>query len=346
MRIMKQVFQGLESIVVVYIDNIVVFTRDPSLNTHLAHVRKVLDRLKAYNFKLSPRKCEFAIKQTTFLGQKIGIKGYEPCDKNIRAIKKFPVPQNVRQTKSFVGMCSFFRHYVKNFSEVVKPLTHLIEQDARFRWTDEHQRTFEILKYKLISEPILTFADYNEPFHLFTDASSTAQGAVLMQIDKAHNWPKSYRTIGYWSRINSAPERKWSVVQLELSSIVLALRHFTPYIYGTKIIVHTDHRPLIYVLRNKTTHPNLARWAVELMQYDIEIEHIEGRRNRVADALSRIAETLTDDEVRELPTAQDIIEFPVSICAGNDADNEWATDSKSVSCLTILDSYKLYCTCI
>ena len=140
--------------------------------------------------------------------------------------------------------------------------------------------------------------------HSICSQTRAIQGAALMQFDEVNSLrTKCYRAIGYWSRINSAAERKWPIVQLELSAIVLALRHFTPYIYGTKVIIHTDHRPLIYLLKKKTHHPNLARWAVELMQYDLEIEHIDGERNTVADALSRIAETLTDEEVKNLPTA-------------------------------------------
>ena len=121
------------------------------------------------------------------------------------------------------------------------------------------------------------------------------------------------KPIAYWSRVNSATERKWSVIQLELSAIVLALRQFQPYIYAQKVIVHSDHKPLIYLMTRKATHPNLSRWAVELMQYDLYIEHVSGVVNRVADCLSRIADEIPESEVKELKDAEDIIEFPVSM---------------------------------
>ena len=96
----------------------------------------------------------------------------------------------------------------------------------------------------------------------------------------------------------------------------MALRAFQPYIYGMKVIVHSDHRPLIYLMTRKGTHPNLARWAVELMQYDLYIEHVAGKINSVADCLSRIADELPENDVRHLPDAEDIINFPISLyCA-------------------------------
>ena len=118
------------------------------------------------------------------------------------------------------------------------------------------------------------------------------------------------RPIAYWSRVNSAAERKWATIQLELGAIVMELRAFEPYIYGMKVIVHSDHRPLIFLITRKGTHPNLAKWAVELMRYDLYIEHVAGKINSVADCLSRIADELSEHDVRHFPDAEDIINFP------------------------------------
>jgi hypothetical protein len=122
-----------------------------------------------------------------------------------------------------------------------------------------------------------------------------------------------FKPIAYWSRIVSKTERRWPIVQLELNAIVMALRHFQSYVYNCEIIVHSDHRPLIYLLRKKSTHPNLARWLVELQQYDLHIEHVPGTRNKVADALSRIADSLSEQDVENVPEAEDKVEFPISL---------------------------------
>ena len=124
------------------------------------------------------------------------------------------------------------------------------------------------------------------------------------------------RPITYWSRVNSAAERKWATVKLELSAIVMALRNFQPYIYGMKVIVHSDPRQLIYLMTRKGTHPNLARWVVELMQYDLYIEHVAGAINQVAECLSRIADEIPESDVKHLPDAEDIFNFQFSLyCA-------------------------------
>ena len=143
-------------------------------------------------------------------------------------------------------------------------LNHLTHQDVPFIWKDEQQKAFDQLKQALLSRPILTVPDYNKKFHLFVDASGTAQGGALMQQDE--NDLTSYKAIGYWSRIISQAERKWPAVQLELQAIVLALRNFNAYFYNMPIIVHTDHKPLVYLMVKKKNHANLVRWAIELLQ--------------------------------------------------------------------------------
>ncbi|HEX4849165.1 MAG TPA: RNase H-like domain-containing protein, partial [Puia sp.] len=212
---------------------------------------------------------------------------------------------------------------------MAEPLSRLTRSDIAFEWTQEQQDAFEAIKKALMSRPVLVNPDYTKPFHLFVDASLVAQGGALTQQTES----KDYQAIGYWSRIISAPERKWPAVQLELNAIVMALRHFAPYVYGTEVIVHTDHRPLIYLMKKKAAHANLPRWAIELMQYNLVLEHIDGKRNRVADALSRIAEDLTLEDIANVPESEDIAEFPRTLYMlmeeGREQveDEEWQQES-------------------
>ena len=178
----------------------------------------------------------------------------------------------------------------------------------------EQQEAFDFFKAQLTSRPLLIFPDYTKPFHIYVDASTVGRGGALMQELYSDETKRlKMLPIAYWSRVNSASERKWATIQLELSAIVLALRHFQSYIYGNKVIVHSDHRPLIYLIQRKGTHPNLARWAVELMQYDLHIEHVAGAINRVADCLSKIAEKMSLEDVKHLEDAEYVVDFPVSI---------------------------------
>ena len=227
----------------------------------MEQVEKALQRLREYGFRLSPKKCFFAQKRIDFLGHEISQDGYFPCESNLLPIKAFPKPKTPRQIKSFLGMCGYFRKYIPKFSQIAAPMIKLTHINEPFIWTDEQESAFEFLKKKLIEKPILVFPDYTKPFHIFVDASLNARGGALMQ--EYESTPNSRRMemkpIAYWSRVNSATERKWSVIQLELSAIVLALRQFQPYIYAQKVIVHSDHKPLIYLMTRKATHPNLSR---------------------------------------------------------------------------------------
>ena len=140
MRIMHMVFEGMSAFVVVYIDDVLIFTKEPDFHIHLEHVRKVLERLSYYGFKLSPKKCFFAQHKVEFLGHEITLEGYKPCEKNLEPIKNFPRPHNLRSVRSFVGMASYFRRYIENFSALAKPLTALTGKDVPFEWKEPQEQ--------------------------------------------------------------------------------------------------------------------------------------------------------------------------------------------------------------
>ena len=125
MRIMSRLFEGCESFVLVYIDDILMFIRDKDFNKHLEHVRMALDRLREFGFKLSPKKCFFAQKKIDFLGHEVSEEGYFPCEKNLESIRNFPIPKTAKQVKSFLGMCGYFRRYIEGFSQRAHPLIQL-----------------------------------------------------------------------------------------------------------------------------------------------------------------------------------------------------------------------------
>ncbi|HEX4850299.1 MAG TPA: reverse transcriptase domain-containing protein, partial [Puia sp.] len=159
MRIMKEVFEGMEDFVVVYIDDILIFTKSSNFLDHLDHIQKVLLRLEEYGFKLSPKKCFFALKKVQFLGHEIWLEGYRPSELNLVAIKEFPVPTNLKQVRSFIGMGSFFRKYIKDFAKMAEPLSRLTRSDIAFEWTQEQQDAFEAIKRALMSRPVLVNPD-------------------------------------------------------------------------------------------------------------------------------------------------------------------------------------------
>ena len=248
-----------------------------------------------------------------FLGFIIDSKGYTPSLSKIEIIKNIPTPTTVKEIKRFVGMASFFRKHIAGFSTIVEPLTRLTRKNITFVWNDEQEKAFTKIKDLLAQKPSLIFPNYDLPFHIFTDASTVGQGGALMQMNQD---TKTFSAISYCSRTLSISERKWPPVQIELGAIIFALRSFKPFIYNTDVELHTDHKPLAYLLKKAEAHPNLSRWLIELQNYQIKIVHIKGKQNSLADALSRIYEDNPGDEPSS-SELNDIAEFPVCLSITN-----------------------------
>lgn len=314
-RMMAVVMFGLEDTIVYFVDDSLVYTKEPNFDSHLESLEKVFTRFRTYNLKLNPKKCVFATRQMQFLGFKISKDGYSPSLSKIEVIAALPPPKTLKQVRRAVGMASFFRRHVPNFSSIVEPLTRLTKKETSFNWGDEQQKALDKVKEILSTEPVLAFPDYTKPFHIFTDASLVGQGGALMQ--KGEN--NLFRAICYCSRTLSASERKWPAVQVELSAIVFALREFRAFIYQSEVILHTDHKPLTYLMKKADSAPNLGRWLIELQNYNIKIVHIKGNENSLADALSRAAEDLPEKEVKNLSELEDIAEFPICLAINLDS---------------------------
>lgn len=309
-RAMAVVLSGLEDIALAYVDDVLIFTKTGPLDEHLNSVRKVLTRFRLYNLKLSPKKCVFASRKMNFLGFVLSAEGYKPSLSRIEIINDLPAPTNVKEVKRFLGKAGFYRRHIENFATLVEPLLCLTRGNYNFQWEKPQEKAFNKIKELLAKEPNLVFPDYTKPFHIFTDASLVGQGGALMQKNEASG---GFSAIAYCSRTLSAPERKWAAVQVELSAIIYALREFRPFIFMSEIELHTDHKPLSYLLKKADSSPQLARWMIELQNYQIKVVHISGKQNTLADALSRAAEGKTVHEMQNLNELEDIVEFPVCL---------------------------------
>lgn len=193
-----------------------------------------------------------------------------------------------------MGLCSYFRRYVNNFSNISKPLTALLKKEVPFIWTDAQQNSFEALKKALAEEVILAFPDFNELFYVTTDASNVAMGAVLSQGVLPHDRP-----IFFFSKTLNEAQRNYSTIHKELLAIVEAIKAFKVYLYGRFFVLITDHRPLCYLFSMKDCGSRLFRQKLELMDYNFKILYRPGALNHVADALSRI-EPLSISELMEI----------------------------------------------
>ena len=280
-RLVEKVLSGLSwKICLVYLDDIIIFSK--TFEEHISNLDQVLQRLREANLKLSPKKCTLLQSQVTFLGHVVSKDGIATDPEKIRSVTEWPVPKNVKQVRSFLGLCSYYRRYVKHFSNLARPLHRLTELDRQFVWNEECQKAFESLKLALTTAPILGYPSSDGPFVLDCDASNEGVGAVLSQVQDDQE-----KVIGYFSKTLSRPKRHYCVTRKELLAVVLSILHFHHYLYGRKFKVRSDHGALKWLMNFKVAEGQIARWLQLLGTYDFEIEHRAGRIHNNADALSR-----------------------------------------------------------
>ncbi|GBM62527.1 Retrovirus-related Pol polyprotein from transposon 297 [Araneus ventricosus] len=188
----------------------------------------------------------------------------------------------VHDLRSFLGLSTYYRRFVKNFSTIARPLHKLTEAKSNFNWTEECEKPFNSLKQVLTSSPILTYPRTDKDFILDTDASNEGIGAVLSQ-----NMGNEEHVIAYFSKSLGKPERNYCVTRKELLAIVKSIEHFHHYLYGQKFLLRTDHASLRWLLNFKEPEGQIARWIQRLQEYDFEIQHRKGTCHGNADALSR-----------------------------------------------------------
>jgi len=216
------------------------------------------------------------------LGHVISSEGISTDNEKISAINNWPVPQNKKHLRSFLGLCSYYRKFVKGFSILAKPLYILTENQTKFVWNEQCEDAFNRLKQALTSSPILSLPREEGELVLDTDASNFGIGAVLSQKQDGVE-----KVISYFSRVLNRAERNYCVTRRELLSIVESIKAFHHYLYGRKFVVRTDHASLKWLLSFKDVEGQLARWMEKLQHYEFEIIYRKGKFHANADGLSR-----------------------------------------------------------
>ena len=165
-ELMSVVLQGCNDFATAYLDDIMVFSS--TLEEHLEHLSITFGKLRQHNLKLRLKKCSFLQLETNYLSFVMSEEGIKPDEKKIEAIKSLPVPTCVREVRSFIGMCSYYRRFIPIFSQIAEPIIALTRKYAHFKWSDTHQRAFEYLKDSLTAVPLLVYPDSNKPYTLVT----------------------------------------------------------------------------------------------------------------------------------------------------------------------------------
>ncbi|CAI5643241.1 unnamed protein product [Oreochromis niloticus] len=295
-RLMERIFgdQHCQSLLL-YLDDVIVFSS--TVEEHVSRLDVVLGRLQQEGLKAKLEKCSFFQSEVSYLGHVVSRDGVSTDPNKIEAVSKWPRPNHVSELHSFLGFASYYRRFVEGFAKLAAPLHRLVAeltgtksrkpaiQVLSAAWTDECEKSFEGLKRRLVSAPVLAYANFSLPFILEVDASYQGLGAVLSQEQAG-----KIRPIAYASRGLRPTERNmdnYSSMKLEFLALKWAMTEkFRDYLLGQKCTVYTDNNPLSHLSTAKLGATE-QRWAAQLAAFDFTIKYRPGRSNKNADALSR-----------------------------------------------------------
>ena len=283
-RFMAQIFEGCTHCSDVYMDDIIVYSE--SMQQHERDLRLVLQTLRDAQLKVNINKCTFGAQEVEFLGHVLreGQIWMQPAKQE--DIKNWEEPlKTARQVRQFLGLASYYRNYVKDFSKIAAPLIALTRKRATIQWTWEIQQAFHKLKAELCSVIGRRSWDHTKRTRVTTDASGSGLGAVLEQL---HD--QEWHTVAVWSRTLNTCQGNYSILDKEWLAIMEAVtRIWKHWLTGITFEIQTDHAPLCQILTKKVEEltPRQLRWLERLEAFSFTIKYIKGEENLVADALSR-----------------------------------------------------------
>ena len=280
--------EGVESI----IDDIIIYGKD--IDEHDRRLKALMQRCREYNLKLSKDKCIFRTNEIRYVGHLLTDKGVKIDPEKVKAVESMKKPENVQEVQTFLGFINYLAKFLPNMSEKSAPLRQLLLKNVEWHWGPEQEESFETLKHMATHAPVLAYYDDSKPITLTVDSSSKGLGAAKVQ---------DWKPIAYASCALTPTQQKYSQIEKETLAIVFGCKKFHQYIFGHKVTVESDHKPLSSIYR-KSMHEmpaRLQRFFFELQRYDIEIVYKPGKEMFLADHLSRafLSET-NEDLVEEL----------------------------------------------
>ena len=260
----------------VYLDDIIVFSE--SFEDAIRRLSAVFDRLRKAGLKLKPSKCHLFQKRVHYLGHVVSEHGISTDPSKIEKVKNWPTPKNQTDVRSFLGLASYYRKFIKGFAEIARPMQKCFSGPLI-----DCEQAFQILKERLVTSPILAYPNNKDPFILDTDASDFGIGAVLSQVQDGEE-----KVLAYASRALGKAERNYCVTRKELLAGVDFMMEFRQYLYGRIFLWRTDHSALRWISNFKNAEGQLARWISTLAEFNYEVEHRPGKKHINADSMSRM----------------------------------------------------------
>ena len=301
-RLIGEVLKGI-TFAFGYLDDILIYS--PDIETHLQHLRIIFQRLKEAKLKLKESKCSFFKAHIQYLGHLISGDGIEPVPEKLQDMKAMPPPKTPKEVRQFLGLVGYYRKFVPRFSDIARPLTNLTKKDIVFKWTDECQKTFELLKELLMKEPILVYPDPARPYNLYTDASKYAWACVLTQEWtcklKDGTMKEHWHPITYVSGLFRGSQLNWATLTKEAYAIYMSIKKLAYYLEDAKFTILSDHLPLKKFIEKNTLNTKVNNWAIEISPFRPKFVYISGIKNTLADTMSRLVNITPEIEPKPEP---------------------------------------------
>ncbi len=293
---MNELFQGLD-FVRAYIDDLLCITKG-DLDDHLGKLDGILTRLGEAGLKINDKKSFFASGALEYLGYWITRDGIQPMKDKVQAIMNLDEPKTRKELRSFIGIVNYYRDMWIRRSHVLAPLAKLTSKDVKWHWGPQQAAAFAMTKKIIAKDAMLAYPDFSKPFVIHTDASHYQLGGVISQDGKP---------LAFYSRKLNDAQTRYTTTERELLSIVETLKAYRNILLGYKIVVHTDHKNLVYKTFNTE---RVMRWRLIIEEFGPELRYIKGEHNIVADVLSRMR--LKEEEFSVDAFAFDDEDFPES----------------------------------
>lgn len=280
-RLINNVLGDLRNqIALPYMDDILIPCK--SFEQGLERLQMVLETLRKNHLTLKPTKCSLFQTKIDYLGREVSAEGVRPGKRKIDAVLQMKEPENIREVRQFLGLSGFFRKFVNHYANIVEPLSRLLRKATPWVWSNEQHNAVVKIKKLLTERPILAIFDPTLTTELHTDASAVGFGAMLVQFngDKRH-------VVAYYSKKTTPEQSRLHSYELETLSVVMSLRHFRIYLLGIEFTVFTDCNALRTTLTKRDLIPRVARWWLEVQEFNFSVKYRPGHKMSHVDALSR-----------------------------------------------------------
>jgi hypothetical protein len=280
--VMATLFEGVDC-VQNFVDDCIVASE--TFEQHVQDVKRVVDIMTSANLIINPDKCVWFQHSVRLLGFTVNKTGTKVDKRKLTNVDNWPIPKSAKQVQQFMGLINYFRDYIPMISKVAEPISRLSHaNNVEALWGNEQTKSFNALKDILHQDLILHYADMSKPFYVATDASQYGVSFLLYQRDDQGR----DKYISFGSTSLSPSQRKWSTTRRELYALVLALKKFRPFLWGTPFIAYVDHKALTYAHTQKNLNPMLMNWIETILDFDMTICHVPGIENKLPDILSRL----------------------------------------------------------